>query len=68
MEILFESLINLFSLSVSFGIITGGKVNMHVLRFSKESEELGDKLRAAVTSDMGWNSILEENMDDEDLG
>ena len=29
-KVLFESLINLFSLSVSFGMITGGEVNMHV--------------------------------------
>ena len=30
LEVLFESLINLFSLSISFGMITGGEVNTHV--------------------------------------
>ena len=29
-EVLFESLINSFSLSISFGMITGGEVNTHV--------------------------------------
>jgi hypothetical protein len=64
-EVLFECLIESFSLSVSFRMIAQGEVNLHVQRLSEGSEEVGNKLRSAVASDMQRDSVLGEYMDDE---
>jgi hypothetical protein len=65
MEVLFECLIESFSLSVSFRMIARGEVNLHVQRLSEGSEEVGNKLGSTVTSDMRRDSMLGEYMDDE---
>jgi hypothetical protein len=52
MEVLFKYLIESFSQSVSFRMITRGEVNLHVQCLPKGLEEAGDKLGSAVTSDM----------------
>jgi hypothetical protein len=64
-EVLFECLIESFSLSVSFRMIARGEVNLHVQRLSEGSEEAGDKLRFPVASDMRRDSVFGEYMDDE---
>jgi hypothetical protein len=65
MEVLFECLIESFSLSVSFRMIARGEVNLHVQRLSEGSEEAGNKLGSVVASDMRRDSMLGEYMDDE---
>jgi hypothetical protein len=64
-EVLFKCLIELFSLSVSFRMIAQGEVNLHVQCLPKGLEEVGNKLGFAVASDMQWDSVLGEYMDDE---
>jgi hypothetical protein len=64
-EVLFECLIESFSLSISFRMIARGEVNLHVQHLSEGSEEMGNKLGSAVTSDMRRDSMLGEYMDDE---
>jgi hypothetical protein len=64
-EVLLECLIESFSLSISFRMIARGEVNLHVQRLSKGSEEAGNKLGSIVASNMRWDSVLGEYMDDE---
>jgi hypothetical protein len=64
-EVLLEGLIKSFSLTVSFRVITRSEVNLHVQSFSEGSEEVGNKLGAPITSDMGGNSVFGEDVDDE---
>jgi hypothetical protein len=65
MEVLFECLIESFSLSIFFRMIARGEVNLHVQHLSKESEEAGNKLGSVVASNMQQDSMLGEYMDDE---
>jgi hypothetical protein len=51
-EVLFECLIESFSLSISFRVIAQGEVNLHVQRLSEGLEEVGNKLGSTVASDM----------------
>jgi hypothetical protein len=44
-EVLFECLIESFSLSISFRMIARGEVNLHVQCLSKGSEEAGKQTR-----------------------
>ena len=64
-EKLFKGLINSFSLSVSFRVITGSEMYTHVQSFSEGSEEAGDELRTPITSDVVRNSVLGEDMGNE---
>jgi len=59
-NILFKGLIRLFGLSVGFGVITGGEVELHIQSCSERSEEVGYKLRASVGSNMRRNTMLRE--------
>ena len=61
-NVLFQGLICLFSLSVSFRMITGGEVEFHIQGCSEGLEEVGYKLRATVRGDMRLNAMLGEYM------
>jgi hypothetical protein len=65
MEVLFECLIESFSLSVFFRMIAQGEVNLHVQCLPKGPEEVGNKLGSVVASNMRQDSVLEEYMDGE---
>jgi hypothetical protein len=52
MEVLFECLVESFSLSIFFRMIAQGKVNLHVQCLSEGLEEAGNELGSMVTSDM----------------
>ena len=64
-EVLFEGLVESFSLSISFRMIARGEVNLHIQRLSEGSEEAGDKLGSAVTCNMRWDSVFGEYVDNE---
>jgi len=51
-EVLLKSLIESFSLSVSFWMVAKGEVNLHIQCLSKGSEEAGDKLGSTVADNM----------------
>jgi hypothetical protein len=64
-EVPFECLIELFSLSISFRMIAQGEVNLHVQCLPEGLEEAGNKLGSMVASNMQWDSVLGEYIDDE---
>jgi len=59
-NILFQDLIHLFSLFISFRMITRGEVEFHIQSCSERSEEVGYKLGASVRSNVRWNTMLRE--------
>jgi len=64
-NILFQGLIHSFSLSISFGVITGGKMELHIQSCSERSEEVGYKLGALVGSNVRQNTMLREYVHNE---
>ena len=64
-EILLESLVNTFSLSVAFRVVPGGEMELHVKEFSECPEEPGDKLRATIRRNMRGNTVFGEDMKNE---
>jgi len=65
LNILFQGLIHSISLSVSFGVITGGKMELHIQSCSERPEEVGYKLGASVRSNVRQNTVFREYMPNE---
>ena len=65
MEILFKGLVETFSLSVSFWVVTRGVVNLHVQGLAQRTEEVGDEFGALIAGDVCRNSVFGEDMDNE---
>ena len=63
-SILFQGLICTFSLSISFGVVTGGEMEPHIQGCSKRSEEVGYKLRTMAGGEVRLNTMLGECMHD----
>jgi hypothetical protein len=57
-EILLKGLVNTFRLTVTFRVVTGGKVELHVKSFSERLDKVGDELRTSIGSDVTGNSML----------
>src|SRR6266481_9466689 len=66
-EVLFQSLVSVLSLSVTFWVVSRGEVQLHVQGSAKGLEELGHKFRPTVGSDMRRDTVLGENVEDEKL-
>jgi hypothetical protein len=66
MTVLLKGLVGAFGLSVTFRVITGGKMKGHIQCFSEGTEEVRDELRALVGHDMGWNFMLREYVQKEE--
>ena len=64
-QVLFQGLIGPFGLPVTFGMVSGGEVELHVKCFSKGAEKSGDKLGTLVRGYMFGNTMLREDMHDE---
>ena len=64
-KILFESLVNTFSLTIAFRVVPGGEVELHVKEFSERPEEPGDELRATIRRNMRRNTVFGEDMKNE---
>ncbi|KXN88025.1 hypothetical protein AN958_07408, partial [Leucoagaricus sp. SymC.cos] len=67
-EILLQSLVSTFCLTVTFRVITGGKMQLHIQCFTKRSEEVRNKLRASVRGNMSGDSMLRKDMENEQAG
>jgi len=67
-EVLFESLVHLLSLTISFWVITRGEMQGHSKCFSERVEEMGDELRTSVGGDMGGYSVFGKHVCDKELG
>jgi len=52
-EVLFQSLISSFGLSITFGMISRCEVKLHVRRGSEGAEKVGYKFHAAIGSYVG---------------
>jgi len=57
-EVLFQSLISSFSLSITFGMISGSEVKLHVQRSSKGLEEVGYEFCTTIRSDVARDTVL----------
>ena len=66
-EILFQSLVRAFGLTIAFGVISGGEVESDVEGFGEGTEEVGDELRSAIGGDMGRSSVLGEHVEYEEF-
>ena len=51
-DILFQCLICAFGLSVTFRMVTGSEMKLHIESFSERPEEMRDELRSAVGGDV----------------
>ena len=52
-------------MSVTFQMVTGSEVELHVKCFSKGTEKAGDEFGATVRSDMFWNAMFGEHVHNE---
>ena len=64
-KVLLQGLVGPFCLTVAFGVVTQCEVELHVEHGPKRAEEMGDELGASVGSDMGRNSVLREDVQEE---
>ena len=51
-DVLFQCLICAFSLSITFRVVSGGEMKLHIESFSERPEEVRDKLCAAIGGDV----------------
>ena len=63
-DVLFQSLISSFSLSITFRVITRGKMKLHVETETERSEEVRDEFGTSVRSDMARDTVLRKDMND----
>jgi len=57
-ELLFQSLISSFGLSITFRMISGSEVKLHVQCSSEGPEEVGYKFHTVTGSDMARDTML----------
>jgi len=62
LEILFQSLIGSFSLSITFRMISRSEVKLHVQCSSEVPEEVGYKFCTVIESDVARNTMLGKDM------
>ena len=66
-DVLFQGLVDMFCLSITFQVVTGSEMEFHVQGFSKRSKEVRDKLGAMIRRNMGRNTVFGKYMDNEEL-
>ncbi|KXN87857.1 hypothetical protein AN958_07866 [Leucoagaricus sp. SymC.cos] len=68
LEILLQSLVSTFRLTVTFWVVTRGKMQLHIQCFTKQSEEVQNELGASVRGNMSGDSMLRKDMENEQAG
>ena len=63
LEVLFQCLVGVFGLSVSFWVISRSEMKLDVESFSERSEEVRDELHSAVRGHVRWNTVLGKDME-----
>ena len=48
-------------------MITGSEMQLHIQSNFERAEEMGNEFRSTIGSDVAWNSVLGEDMKDEEL-
>ena len=66
-EILLQSLIHAFGLSVGFGMISCSEVKLDIQDLTESRHEAGDEDQTAIGGDMLRKTVLRENVDEEEL-
>ena len=66
LDVLFQGLVSVLGLTITFRMVPRGKVQLHVQGRAKRSEEVQDELRTPITSYMGRDPVLREDVDDEE--
>ena len=66
-EDLFKGVVDTFCLSVSFQVVSGSEVKVHVQCFSKGAEEDRDELRTTVRGDVCQDAMFGEHILDEEF-
>jgi len=61
-EVLFQSLIRSFGLSITFRMISGSEMKLHVQCSSKGPEEVGYEFCTAIGSDVARDTVLGKDM------
>jgi len=62
LEVLFQSLISSFGLSITFRMISGSEVKLHVQCGSEGPEEVGYEFHTMIRSDVAWDTMLGKDM------
>ena len=64
-DVLFQSLISSFGLSVTFRMVTRGEMKLHVENETERSEEVRYEFKTSVGSDVAWDTMLRKDVNDE---
>ena len=64
-KVLLQGLVGPFCLSVTFRVVTRCEVQLHVEHGPERVEKVGDEFGASVGSDMGRNSVFQEDVQEE---
>jgi hypothetical protein len=65
MEILLQGLIHSFCLSITFGVVTGGEIGLHIECLPKGVEKRRHELRSVIGGNVRWDSVFGEDVEDE---
>ena len=65
LDVLFQSLISSFGLSVTIRMITGGEVKLHVESETERLEEVRIEFGTSVGSNVAWDTMLQKDVNDE---
>ena len=65
-DVLFQGLVSALGLTITFRMVPRGKVQLHVQGRAKQLEEVQDELQTPIATYMGRNSVLREDVDDEE--
>ena len=63
-DVLFQSLISSFGLSITFRVKTQGEVKLHVESETKRSEEVRDEFGTSVRSNVARDTMLRKDVND----
>jgi len=66
-EVLFPSLVQWFSLTIAFRVISRSEVESHVQCISEGPEEVRHKFVSMIRGDMAWDTILGEEVENKEL-
>jgi hypothetical protein len=67
-KVLFNFLVNAFSLTISLGVVRCRGVASYANKFVERLHEFGDELSAAITDDLFGKSVVAKDMVAEDFG
>ena len=67
LEVLFQIMICLFGLTITFRVISRSEVESHVQCSCEGLEEVGHEFSSMIEGDVAWNTMLGEDMENKEL-